>query len=218
MDWLLNDLPLLVDQWGMFMAIGLFAIIIISGFGLPMPEDIPLMALGYLCYREVMPLSLMLPLALLSVLLGDWVMYFMGRRFGTQLTKIPPFKWFLSPKRLAAAHKAFHDHGGKALFTARFLPGIRSAVFFSAGHFRLPFWKMLVYDGSAALISVPVIILLAYFFGSQLERVRHWTQQGHMVVLAGIIALVTCVVLIKLVRQRRNQTKLPKTGVVQPLQ
>lgn len=213
MEWLFHELPLLVDQWGILLAVLFFVLMIAGGFGLPIPEDIPLLALGYLCYRGIIPLSLMLPLGLLGVLLGDWAMYYMGRRFGTHLTRIPPFKWFLTPTRLAAAHNAFHDHGGKALFTARFLPGVRSAVFFSAGHFRLPFWKMLVFDGGAALISVPIIILLAYFFGAQLDKVRHWTQQGQLMLLAGIVALMACVVAIKLLRNRRALQQLPKTDV-----
>ncbi len=215
MEWLLHELPLLVDQWGMLLAVLFFALMIAGGFGLPLPEDIPLLALGYLCYRGVIPLSVMLPLGLLGVLLGDWAMYYMGRRFGIHITKVPPFQWFLTPKRLAAAHQAFHEHGGKTLFVARFLPGIRSAVFFSAGHFRLPFWKMLVFDGGAALISVPVIVLLAYFGGAQLEKVRHWTQQGQLMLMATLVAIIACFVLIKLLRQRRQTQALAKAQMMQ---
>lgn len=50
------------------------------------------------------------------------------------------------------------------LFVARFLPGLRSPIFLTAGMTRrIPFWRFLLLDGLAALISVPVWVYLGYF-------------------------------------------------------
>ncbi len=51
------------------------------------------------------------------------------------------------------------------------MPGFRAAVFFSAGTLHVPFRKFLIYDGVAALISVPAIVGAVYYFGDQLDKV-----------------------------------------------
>jgi membrane protein DedA with SNARE-associated domain len=109
----------------------------------------------------------------------------------------------MTPERLAKAQLEFHNHGGKTLFVARFLPGLRAPVFFSAGVFKIPFWKMLAFDGTAALISVPTLVLVAYFFGSQIERVKHATAQVQIGVGVTLFVLIAGVIFWK-VRKRRK--------------
>jgi membrane protein DedA with SNARE-associated domain len=97
-------------------------------------------------------------------------------------------------------------HGGKTLFLARFLPGLRAAIYFSAGIFRLPFWKMLAFDGSAAVISVPTLVLAAYFGGEQIEKVRHWTQTAQILLVGAIAIGIGLVVAWKLISRRKVAT------------
>jgi membrane protein DedA with SNARE-associated domain len=50
------------------------------------------------------------------------------------------------------------------MFVARFLPGLRTPVFFSAGMSqRVSFGTWFLMDGFAALISVPIWVYLGYF-------------------------------------------------------
>jgi membrane protein DedA with SNARE-associated domain len=50
------------------------------------------------------------------------------------------------------------------MFVARFLPGLRTPVFFSAGmSHRVSFATWFLMDGFAALISVPIWVYLGYF-------------------------------------------------------
>ena len=63
-------------------------------------------------------------------------------------------------------------------------------MFIAAGIFRIPLWKMLVFDGGAALISVPLWVLAGYFFGEHipqiLEYARHVKEWLFGLVLAAI--------------------------------
>lgn len=203
MDFVLTELPRYAEQYGELIAVVLLILLIASGFGLPMPEDIPLLASGLLCYLGKVPLVVMIPATFVAVLGADCLIYGLGRRFGDRVPRLPVLRTFLSPDRLAAAQGSFHKHGGKTLFVARFLPGLRAPIFFSAGLFKLPFWKMLVFDGGAALISVPTLVLVAYFFGGQIENVKHWTDNAQRTVLVLIVIAIVGFVGYKFARRKK---------------
>lgn len=204
---ILNDLPALVAQYGSYLTLIAVAVLILSGLGLPVPEDIPLLVMGYVCYCDKGNLMLIIPLGVAAVLAGDLVVYSMGRWIGMSLTKVWPFRKFLNADRLEWTRVRFNAHCGKTLFTSRFLPGVRTAVFFSAGAFRIPYWKMLAFNGSAALLSVPTIILAAYYFGSQIHAVQHWTSRAELALVLVIVAIIGLAVALKLARRKANPTK-----------
>lgn len=170
-----------------FTYVGLVLVLLGTGVGLPIPEDLPLLLAGYLCGEDVIRLEMAIPLAFGAVLGSDCLLYYFGWRNGRHFENLG---WMtrlgLKPERLDKARIAFQKHGGKTLFGARFLPGVRAAVFFAAGAYRVPFWKMLVFDGGAALLSVPTFILLGWWFAESLERV----QQSTRVVQVGGVVLV----------------------------
>ena len=133
---------------------------------------------------------------------ADCVLYFMGRRLGHHVPKLPLLRRFLDEKHLARAERAFHSHGGKTLFIVRFLPGLRAACYFTAGSFKLPFWKMLVFDGGAALISVPTLVLVGFFFSSHFDKLHRLTKEVQILIALAVIAVVAGFLVIKIFRRR----------------
>jgi membrane protein DedA with SNARE-associated domain len=181
MESFLHELPYL----------GVVVVLLLGGMGVPIPEDVPLLVSGYLCHLGTADIALMLPLALAAVVGGDFIMFGLGRRFGDRLFRIRWLGKILTEQRIEQASQMFVRYGGRALFVGRFLPGLRACVFFSAGALRVPAWKMLVYDGSAALISVPTLILLTYFGGGQIDRFRAlaFEVQLSALAVAGVLGL-----------------------------
>lgn len=175
-----------------FSYLGILLVLLISGLGVPLPEDLPLLIAGVLCARGVASLELMLPMVFVAVVGADLMIYALGRRFGRHVPKMPMFRRFLDEAHLQKADRAFEKHGGKTLLVARFLPGVRTAVFFSAGTCRIPFWKMLVFDGGAAMVSVPALVMAGYFFSNNLEAVRDWAHDSQLVLFA-VVALAVAV-------------------------
>ncbi|MCC7406899.1 MAG: DedA family protein [Phycisphaeraceae bacterium] len=169
---------------------GILLVLLISGLGVPLPEDLPLLIAGALCAQGVASLELMLPLVFAAVVGADLMIYALGRRFGRHVPKLPMFRRFLDEAHLQKADRAFEKHGGKTLLVARFLPGVRTAVFFSAGACRIPWWKMLVFDGGAAMVSVPLLVMLGYFFANNIDVVRDWAHDSQMVLVVGVALIV----------------------------
>jgi len=74
---------------------------------------------------------------------------------------------------------------------ARFLPGFRSAVFYTGGALKTKFTKFFLYDSIAALISVPTLILASYFAGGYIDEVLKVAKGVQTVlILAGILLAV----------------------------
>lgn len=183
---------------------GIFLVLAASGAGLPFPEDIPLIFGGYLCATGLASLEVMIPFTFFTVLGADTLLYFIGRKYGRHVQKLPLFRRFLTPQRLAAAEMAFHTHGGKTLFTSRFVPGVRAAVFFTAGVFKIPTWKFLLFDGAAALLSVPLLVMVGYWFSSHIDKVKDAAFTTQLCI--GLI--IATAILLLLVRKRRNKKAL----------
>jgi membrane protein DedA with SNARE-associated domain len=168
-------------------------ILLLCGLGLPIPEDITLFAGGLLAYYGVTEVWMMMGVALVGVVLGDSIIFLLGHKYGRKLTKKGFFHRLLPDDRLDAVKEKFHARGNKLIFAARFMPGLRAPIFFSAGTLHLPYRVFLFYDGLAALLSVPAIIGAVYYFGDHLEQVVRYiqtAQHGILGVIIGVILLM----------------------------
>jgi membrane protein DedA with SNARE-associated domain len=157
----------IVGKWSY---LGLIVVLLAAGLGLPLPEDIPLLAAGWLVFTGKADLHLMIVTALFGVLLGDIVLFTMGRWYGMQILEHRFLRRIAKPWLLARARALYDHHGAKILFAARFMPGFRAVVFLNAGIFRVPYWKFIAFDGGAALISVPVWIWVGAKFSEHLQH------------------------------------------------
>jgi len=191
MDFLLDAL---LDFYGYEPYLILFGILLACGLGLPIPEDITLIVAGALVYYRVCTLEGAILVGMVGVLVGDSFMFWLGRHYGRKLTKKWIFHKLLPDERLDAVGKLLNERGDKLLFAARFMPGLRAPLFFSAGVLHLPYRKFLIYDGSAALLSVPAIIGVTYTFGDQLDSAVSLVKRAEYGILTLILLVITMVV------------------------
>jgi membrane protein DedA with SNARE-associated domain len=183
--------------------LAIFTALLICGVGIPIPEDITLIAGGILAYYGVCDVGLMILIGLLGVMVGDSFVFWLGHHYGKKLLHRWPFRLFLDENKVASIRSRLKDHGGKLLFSARFMPGVRSTVFFAAGMLHIPYRKLLIYDGLAALISVPAIIYSVYYFGDFLERVIRFIKQVEGGIVGVLIIVVLAIVLKFYLKKRK---------------
>jgi len=177
-------------------AIG-FTVLLACGLGLPIPEDITLVLMGYMTY-EAMPDGAARPHAhvavatlvgLAGVMIGDGFMFFLGRKLGNKLVDVWPFRPMLADGRREKAEDFLTSNGPKVLFSARFMPGLRSVVFFTSGTLGIRFSRFVLYDGMAALVSVPLLVVSAWYWGEQIDMVITKARQAEHGILAVIVAI-----------------------------
>jgi len=173
-----------------FTYLGIFAVLLLGSLGVPIPEEMPIIAAAVLSHEGLVGWWLALPVCLLGVLSGDMVLYWAGRHWGEQILNWRLVRLALSPAREQWLKAAFRRHALKTVVTARHVPGVRAAAFLTAGSAGVPFWKFLVADGGAALFGVPLAFGLAYFFTDQIKAIMadvHRTERW--LGLAGLLAL-----------------------------
>ncbi len=186
----------LIDYYGPIPYLAIFFILLACGLGLPIPEDITLIAAGILTYYGVCDVWVMIGVCLLGVLVGDSFMFWLGHHYGRKLIKRWPFRVFIDETKIDGIRNKLQNHGGKLLFSARFMPGLRSTVFFASGMLHFPYRKLLIYDGAAALISVPAIVYSVFYFGDFLEHVIKLIKKVEGGI-AGVIAALIIFFIVK---------------------
>jgi membrane protein DedA with SNARE-associated domain len=167
---------------------GLFLVLVLCGLGLPVPEDLALLTGGFLIHRGITQYPTTLAVSFVGVVAGDNSLFFLGRRFGTNLLK---YVEFVRPRTLPRIErlKRFMDrHGHMAIFYARFLAGMRALVYVIAGSTGVSPGRFVVYDALGALISVPLAVSIGYFFGDQIESAVRYLGGFERLVLVGAAA------------------------------
>ena len=186
--------------------IAVFAVLMICSIGIPIPEDISLVAGGVIAGLGFADVRVMCVVGLAGVLLGDAVMFLIGRYFGARALRLRWVAALLTPRRYAQVQEKFERYGNRLMFVARFLPGMRTAVFLSAGMTqRVTFLRFLLFDGFAALLSVPFWIFLGYYGAENREWLLAWIKHGQssVAVLAGLIIAGVAWVVWRRAQQRR---------------
>lgn len=176
--------------------IAVFLVLVACGFGLPIPEDITLIAGGVICglASQVLSVNIMLAIALLGVLAGDGAMFMLGRIVGPRVKTLPILRSIFTEKIYKKMQDKVHRYGNRILFVSRFLPGLRAPIFITAGISRkVPYWKFLLMDGSAALISVPIWVYAGYYFAHDLDLLISWVKKSeHFVIGAVVVFVLIC--------------------------
>ncbi|PVX33071.1 membrane protein DedA with SNARE-associated domain [Pasteurella langaaensis DSM 22999] len=169
-------------------------VLIICGFGVPIPEDITLVSGGIIAglYPESVNVHIMLAVSMLGVLLGDSTMYWLGRIYGVRILRFKPMRRILTLQRLRMVRAKFDRYGNRVLFVARFLPGLRAPIYMVSGITRrVSYLRFLLLDFFAAIISVPIWVYL----GEHGANNREWlaeqikTGQSGLYIILGLLAL-----------------------------
>ena len=111
------------------------------------------------------------------MLLGDFVVYFLGYVYGEKVMSLPLTRRLLTRQREAQIKGYFHRHGFKILVSGRFVPGFRTAAYLTAGILKLPALKLLLTDLVAATLSTLLMFGLGFLFANQIQKGIHEVQQ-----------------------------------------
>ena len=188
-----------------------FTVLFLCGLGLPMPEEVALIGSGILLHQqkvEALPIILVCSGA---ILLGDSIPFWLGRHYGLAALRARWVAKILHPERFATLERRFAEKGNWAIFTCRFLPGLRIPGYFVAGTLRMSFSRFLLLDALGVLISVPTSILAAAWVGGTFEEISRRVQGFNLWLLFGVLSLLFVVFVRGRVR-RRALEKAPPTA------
>lgn len=203
MEWFLEHLAHL-PAGSVYLTIA--GILLLCGLGLPIPEDISLIAAGYMAHLGAVNVHTMFVVCLTAVLAGDTLAFLLGYFFGRRVLAWGPARKVFTPRKQLRVRAYFRKYGSKVIFVGRFLPGLRFSIFFSAGSLHVRFAVFFIYDALAAILSVPFLVYLAWIFGEHIDQVIAWARRSEygILVLSGAVVLL---LVAKAWRSRRARRK-----------
>lgn len=194
----------------------ILGILLACGMGLPIPEDITLLAAGFLAGIGNISLTGAFIAGFVGVMAGDSFLFFLGRKLGYRAFKLPIIRLIMTEERISLAKEKVISNSKFICFTARFLPGLRSPIFLTSGILGVPPLVFFGLDGFAALISVPVWILLGWWFGDALEEnpdaieeAIEVAKQFNVYIFAGLAVLIVAYVVIKRSKKKKFMSATP---------
>lgn len=192
----------------------LIVMMLLSAVGLPLPEEVTLVSVGVLAYMGANPDKFPPPypgaphvhpttaaiVAFFAVLASDFLIYSIGRFFGSKVFEWSPVKRVISEEGRRRIEQWTQKYGSWACGIFRFTPGIRFPGHLACGMVRFPAWKFALIDGIAAMISVPTQILILAHYGEDILGVL---RKFKFVVLA-VCAIVLTIYVYKKWRSSRK--------------
>lgn len=185
--------------------VGIVIALILTGTGLPIPEEVLIIIAGAASSQGVLNPWLAFGCCLGGALLGDLATYGIGHHFGQNVIREHPwFARFVTPERERQLEEMIRSHGLKVFFLARFLVGLRSPMYLTAGILRVPFRRFLLVDTFCATMVIGCFFFLSYRFAPQIggwwERIR----QAEIALTVTVVVGVAAVIVFFYVRHRRH--------------
>lgn len=164
----------------------LFVVLAGCGVGLPVNEDIVLLTASALTLHGTMEPIPLIATAWCGLLCGDALIFHWGHRFGAKLLEKPFMARIVSPHKLQVMQHVLRRRGAAFLFFVRFIPGIRTALFFAAGSLRMRYRDLFLYDGVAALIELPLLVYGVRYVGGRWQVLQGYLHGAQWYLLGGI--------------------------------
>jgi membrane protein DedA with SNARE-associated domain len=183
----MNEIATLIDHFPYF---GIFILLVLGDIGLPFPEDTTLLLSGFLIAQDVIkPLPALL-IIYPSLLLTDFFLYWVGKKYGHQVVTHRRFHKIISPERLSKLEEKFKKWGIFVVFIGRHFIGVRAQVFLAAGVMKMSAIKFLLADGASAIFTVTLMVGIGYIGGNSIQVLKKdVTRIGHAAIVIFLILL-----------------------------
>src|SRR6266852_1016042 len=158
-----------LDRHGLLAAF-VFLLIEEAGVPVPVPGDVLMLVLGVHARQGSVPLWQAVGATWLGTLIGSTFLYFAARIAGRDLVYRYGRFIRLTPERLDRAERWLKQHGTRAVFLGRLVPGLRIVTAVACGVFEVPFSVFFPAMSIGALLYIMVYTLLGYFLGPPVLR------------------------------------------------
>ncbi|WP_427912547.1 DedA family protein [Ramlibacter sp. MMS24-I3-19] len=182
-----------------------YAVLAASGLGLPINEDILLMVAAALTLRGVMDPVPLVVVAWCGVLCADMLIFHWGHRFGARLLQHRWAARVLPPARMLAVQATMRRWGPGYLFLVRFMPGMRTALLFAAGSLKIPYRHLLLFDGAAGLLELPLLVVAVRLVGGRWQDILAAVQRWQSVLWPAVLLFAAAAVVVLWLRRRRQR-------------
>ena len=177
--------------------------VMLENAGLPLPGETILLFAGFLAFHGKIELLPAILIAVVGATIGDSLGFWLGRYGGTRLVNrfVRRIPWVA--KRYDDAHRLFLKYGQWAVFTARFIAGLRVFAGILAGILLMPYWRFLIFNFTGAVCWAMAIGTIGYMFGSNWDRLVELFAQLNWITLVIVGIGAVALLLFRLIRRKK---------------
>jgi len=167
-----------------------FVGVLLENAGLPVPGETVLLAGAALSHSGRLSLVWVIVVASGGAIIGDNLGFAIGRRGGRRLVERYGSRFGITHGHLVRFDRFFDRHGGKTVFAARFITGLRVVGALLAGASGLAWPVFLFYNASGAIVWATAIALVGYLVGQSWDVLERWIGDFGVTLLIVFIGLV----------------------------
>jgi membrane protein DedA with SNARE-associated domain len=155
----MNDLLSMMARHGYVLT---FALLLAEAIGLPFPAAIALVAAGSAVASHTLSGPVVLLAAVVALLLGDSVQFWLGRHSGWALLGFLCRLSMNAETCILRSAESFYKRGKLTLVVAKFIPGINTMAAPLAGSMKMRFSQFLRFEFAGALLYCLTYLLVGY--------------------------------------------------------
>jgi len=193
----------LLDLFARYGYAVVFAGVFLENTGLPVPGETALLAAAALAHGGMLYLPWVILTAIAGATLGDNLGFFIGRRGGRRLAERYGGRLGFTRTRLRQFDAFFARHGGRTVFIARFITGLRVVGAVLAGGSGMPWGSFIFYNACGAIVWCTVIGIVGYTLGHSWQLLEKWIGRTSLIAFVAFGVLVA----IFLARSRRKEAE-----------
>ena len=198
----MSEASALVEHFPYF---GIFLLLVLGGIGLPFPEDATLILTGFLVAQNVMkPIQAFLPVYS-GLLISDFFLYWVGKKYGSMLVLHKRFQKIISPEQLAGLEEKFNRRGVWVVLIGRHFLGLRSQIFLVAGVMRMSAIKFLLADGATSLFTIALMGGIGYAGGNSVEILKKNVKRIEHIAVLIVAILFTAWIIYKYFKNKKSK-------------
>ena len=171
----------------------------------PIPSEVVLPLAGYQVQQGRIGLVAVVLFSVGGAFLGSLVLYWLGKVIGLQrAARIADRIPLMDASDVTKSAEWFHRHEGAAVFTGRFVPGVRSLISLPAGAARMGLLKFSLLTVLGSGLWNGLLIGLGMALGTQYELVEsygHYLDYAFYAAIAAVLAWAVA----RRVRSRRRE-------------
>jgi membrane protein DedA with SNARE-associated domain len=186
-----------------FPYVGIFILLILGEIGLPFPEDATLILSGFLIAQKVTKLLPTLIVVYCGLLLTDFSLYWVGKKYGRKVIEHRRFRRILSAERLLTLEEKFKKWGIYVVFVGRHFLGIRAQIFLAAGVMRMSTLRFIMADAASAIFTMTLMVGIGFLGGNSIEILQKDVKRIEHIGILILAILFTGWMIYKYFRNRK---------------
>ncbi len=183
----------------------IFALLLAEAIGLPFPAAIALVAAGAAVAAHTLWGPYVLLAAIVALLLGDTVQFWLGRYMGWLLLGFL-CRVSINPETcILRSAESFYKRGKATLVVAKFIPGVNTMAAPLAGSMKMRFWQFLRLDFAGALLYSVTYLSVGYLSRDFLAAILRGFHAAGLAMEGVVVAAVAAYAIYRTIQYRKHR-------------